>query len=385
MAVLSMQQKPETTTAPKARLVAPPIPLERPKARVLSKGQYKTFSLRVRPEASKSPTYDYTLPFYGNNGESPEEWLIFQRGLKTVLKGQNVDDAPTKFAVARGLLLGDALSVFENKCEELEEETEEAFDKCLMAVTISVFPQNAVLLQKRFMRRHLRKPRTTKTRDHVARLVEMNNYLPLFPPKVDGDTVTAPTKLPEDELLDLMEYGVPKTWQNQMTLQDFDPLANSLDKFVNFCERLERVEDEQGPLDQKGKSDDSDKKKKSKKRGRGRGNDSTNVDSTSRRGTYCMLHGEDCGHNTDGCKTLKAQAKRLKADYKNKKDSYKKKDKEEIHSLAKEVGKVLSKGLRKRAFKEELKAFENLSLSDDSDASASGSDASNDDSSVDSE
>eukprot|EP00957_Ditylum_brightwellii_P071601 5443714-Ditylum_brightwellii.AAC.1 len=42
----------------------------------------------------------------------PEEWIKFRRGLQAVLKGQNVTQGPASYAVAKMLLKGNALMVF---------------------------------------------------------------------------------------------------------------------------------------------------------------------------------------------------------------------------------------------------------------------------------
>ena len=72
--------------------------------------------------------------------------------------------------------------------------------------------------------------------DYIARVIEINNYLTEFPPTVvGGDAI----KLPDDELLDLLEFGIPIKWQRQMQVQNFKPTAGTLREFQDFCKRLE--------------------------------------------------------------------------------------------------------------------------------------------------
>ena len=52
---------------------------------------------------------------------------------------------------------------------------------------------------------------------------------------------TAPTALPTDELLDLLEFGIPLKWQQQMYLQGFEPINRTVNEFVEFCTQLEAV------------------------------------------------------------------------------------------------------------------------------------------------
>ena len=86
------------------------------------------------------------------------------------------------------------------------------------------------------------------TQDYVARISEMNSYLPLFPPVA---TRTAPEKLPDDEIVNLLEFEVPNSWQKAMILQDFDPLQKTVREFIQFCKKLEQVEHTDGSVPMK--------------------------------------------------------------------------------------------------------------------------------------
>eukprot|EP00957_Ditylum_brightwellii_P063409 4812835-Ditylum_brightwellii.AAC.1 len=60
--------------------------------RTLEQGTYHTYKLCTNPADPDSPTYELSIPF--STEESPEEWINFRRGLKAVLKGQNVTQGP---------------------------------------------------------------------------------------------------------------------------------------------------------------------------------------------------------------------------------------------------------------------------------------------------
>eukprot|EP00957_Ditylum_brightwellii_P156205 11889628-Ditylum_brightwellii.AAC.1 len=83
----------------------------RPAPRQLERGQFHTYKLRTTPADATSPIYKLSVPFFGEG--TPEEWIKFRRGLSTVLKGQNVTQGPPSYAVAKTLLKGDVLMVFE--------------------------------------------------------------------------------------------------------------------------------------------------------------------------------------------------------------------------------------------------------------------------------
>ena len=78
-----------------------------------------------------------------------------------------------------------------------------------------LFPQRALQQQKRYMRRSLRKPRNMSIRMYVNRILELNDQLASYPGTGDNQDGT---KLPEDEILDLLEFGIPNTWQKAMLL-----------------------------------------------------------------------------------------------------------------------------------------------------------------------
>ncbi len=87
-----------------------------------------------------------------------------------------------------------------------------AYSKCLNHVTTHIFPPQALVRQKRYLRRSMRKPRDTTTREYVVRIRELNNYLARFPPFGDANK----QKLPDDELIDAVEFSIPNAWRKKM-------------------------------------------------------------------------------------------------------------------------------------------------------------------------
>ena len=130
------------------------IPLRKVQTMKDEEKESMTFQLRSDPKNEKSITYCVSLtPF---NIGSPEEWLTFMKTLRVIFKGQNLTSGPEQFTMARRLLEGNALAVFENKVttDNLTKSTVN-LDKALAAVTADVFPSNTLMLQKRQMRRFI--------------------------------------------------------------------------------------------------------------------------------------------------------------------------------------------------------------------------------------
>ena len=232
---------PKRSSKTPAGFAPPPIPLERPVTKELEKDDYVSLKLKTVPRSSTSAEYSLNVPYFRSG--TPEEWLKFLTNMERVFIGQNLSTGPHKFSMARRLLIGESLSHFEKKAESFVEVVEqvenchksiENFEKCLQAVTMTVFPQKALMTQKRYMRRIMRKPRAMKTRDYCARYAEINKYLEEFPPFKGKQQA-----IPQDEILEHLEFAIPSSWQKQMVLQGFNTLERSVEDFIEFCERLE--------------------------------------------------------------------------------------------------------------------------------------------------
>jgi hypothetical protein len=49
-------------------------------------------------------------------------------------------------------------------------------------------------------------------------------------------------ELDEDGIINILKFGIPHLWQNNMVLQVFDPMESTLAELVDFCERHEFTE-----------------------------------------------------------------------------------------------------------------------------------------------
>merc|ERR1712127_1028673 len=93
------------------RHLVPPIPLERSENKQPNKGEFLTMKCRSQPAEANSPSYDVTIPYFGSG--TPEEWLRFRSSLDKVIHGHNATTGPSRYALVRKLLEGDALAAFE--------------------------------------------------------------------------------------------------------------------------------------------------------------------------------------------------------------------------------------------------------------------------------
>ena len=159
----------------------------------------------------------------------PKNGFVSQETWRKFFTGQILTRVSQRYACVRRLLGGNALTVFDLTAAELRSETTQQLQDVLRALRNQVFPQRTLQKQKRYMRWALRKPRSMSIRIYVNRVLELNDQLENFPGT--GNDVNE-TKLPEDEVLDLLEFGIPNSWQKAMVLQDFDPQVHTVNDFV---------------------------------------------------------------------------------------------------------------------------------------------------------
>jgi hypothetical protein len=104
-----------------------------------------------------------------------------------------------------------------------------------------------------------------KVRTYYQHLVRVNqDELPALPPFGRSQ------HLLDDEIIDILCYGTPKSWSREMDRQGFDPLTLTPTQVVDFLERIEQSEDFDGQcIDYSQKSSGNSKKDSSKEKGRG--------------------------------------------------------------------------------------------------------------------
>ena len=180
MKVAPIFDKKDDASSSSRKVNLPPIPFERAESGKLKKGAYASMKLRNNPGDPDSPGYDIHVKYFKEG--SCEEFLLFETDLRRVFAGQAATTGPLKFATARRLLEGAALTTFNLALPAGATETIPTFEACLEAVRASVFPYQAASNQRRFLRRVLRKKAEVTIKQFVDQVLELNNYLARFPP-----------------------------------------------------------------------------------------------------------------------------------------------------------------------------------------------------------
>jgi len=241
-----------------------------------------------------------------------------------------------------------------------------------------IFPRNALANQKSWLRRsrQARKTNEMLTRRWVARIQEINMMLPEFPPEFSQEQ-----KLRSEDLIEILEYGIPNTWKAKMVEQGFIPADHTPAEFVECCEKFESAEqmlgltnnprsdkpqDRQGSKpngSQNGAETNSDSSKTSAKTSKGRNNTLKRCKSYSESDGKdgCAYHVNTTTHRSNECKVLMAQAKSMRGQHaaafkgNSKKSNSNRSNEGDFHALVTKAKDVMQK-LAKSAKKHQVKA-----------------------------
>ena len=87
----------------------------------------------------------------------------------------------------------------------------------------SSLPRQVLAEVKRALCQDMREPSDVKVRPHYQHLTRVNNKeITGLPPAFD-----ATQKLSDEEMIDIILFGAPRTWQNEMDHQGFDPMEKT--------------------------------------------------------------------------------------------------------------------------------------------------------------
>ena len=266
----------KTITVPKKEQIPLPLIPEEDEGEI-DKTLIASFKLFSNPADTASPKYSFTMRKLSGT-ESLRRAIKWKKDIHTVMAGLAISTAPGSDAIINQVCSGAALTSYTTTVERLRlarhdaarnaaytavtkntGETDVDFIRRrvtardavvtpveeadvregIRSIIIDMAPFKVLEKQKRAMRRFMRKPHDMKTRVYVNLMSNINNEeLPNLPPNF-----SVAQKLSIDELIDLVTYGIPKSWLKKMDEHDFDPLAGALNDLVNFCERMEASED----------------------------------------------------------------------------------------------------------------------------------------------
>ena len=186
-----------------------------------------------------------------------------------------------------------------------------------------------------------------KVRTYYQNLLRLNGEeLPNLPPFGPNQSLS------NDELLDIVLFGTPRSWQNEMERQGFDPMEKQLFQVIDFMENIETTET--NPMTKvTGKSDG---KKPAK------GKDSKDSSSKKKAPYFCKEHGPNYTHDTKDCKVLQ---KKGSGNNQGGNKSWNRKASESSAKSKKELATLIAKTVTKNV-KKQLASADKKRKSDDS-------------------
>ena len=117
------------------------------------------------------------------------------------------------------VLKGDAIAKFLQKANLVGSCTVANFTTVMATITVHTY---AYCDKRRYMQSYLRKPPEMKVRSFTTRLIQLNTYLPYFPPDRPGQLVTS---LPHDDIKGILYHAMPNTmWKKKMVEKRYNHL-----------------------------------------------------------------------------------------------------------------------------------------------------------------
>jgi len=125
-----------------------------------------------------------------------------------------------------------------NNHEPLDHLTEpygpEVVKDSLNEVIKNLLPNKTLQRVKQHLRRETRKPLDMSVKQYIMHIYRINTEeIARCPPAYNYTQCLTP-----DEIIDILLFGAPKSWQHEMDRQGFNPLAKTVTEVVEFMERI---------------------------------------------------------------------------------------------------------------------------------------------------
>ena len=176
----------------KAAYLTPPLPLvEETVALDKTSTDVIEFQLKQRAGTTGANAATYKMKVSRFQEGSVGDWIAVRKAISELWTQNSIIRPEDKVANIHAILREDSLTAFQAAVQELTHVTDDTgnvtvvvlSDAIVMAglnaVALTVFPHRALMLQKTWMRRGMKKPRELSFRKTVAAVGKLNNCLPL--------------------------------------------------------------------------------------------------------------------------------------------------------------------------------------------------------------
>jgi hypothetical protein len=173
---------------------------------------------------------------------TPQQWIDLLRDLQEIWTQNSVNGGTDRASTVRAVVKGESITLFETSLQEArtnDEGEEQAMtsahvDTALNGVATTVFPHQALEIQKLWRNRRMFKPTELTTRQTAAAINRLNNALPLFPLGTDA------SKFTDTEIIGLLEWSLPPAWRTKFDLDGYIPTLHNRAKLIEKFEAIER-------------------------------------------------------------------------------------------------------------------------------------------------
>jgi hypothetical protein len=364
------------------------LPLLPEEKQMLTKDNSISVDIRTTPADADSPKYKISVRVLSGH-EAVRSVIQWRKDTAKVIRGLNITTALNKTTMLESMMSGTPLTFFQASLLGLSEQartsaaalaeaatpgtgaavlatdatnfvTDALVEASLDNVLLNIIPKKALQKVKRYLRRECRKPADMKVRMYFQHLIRINmQEMPCLPPFGMNQMLS------DDEILDIILFGTPKSWQREMDRQGYDPLDHTTTEVVDFLEQIESSEEFDGTKVNSNKSKSHTQSKGKPKH-----------ENTPRMQKYCTEHGQG-NHSTEECYKLHGKRHKpnterdSKSKYANKTwtrkaDEGNKKSKQELNSFMKKAIKAgvqkelaaIDPSKKKRKTDEDLAAFD---------------------------
>ena len=175
---ISLKKKWNTGTV-QVQIYPPPIPLIKSKNDEKLDKDFFQIKFCSDPTSEKLDLYELKMALFDN--DEPGDLLLFIRNFNMTLKVSGMLKAGADIQYLQTLVRGEALRQFDVLSAEVDSDITEALTYIILGLVTYFLPVNALPKKNRAMRRGMRKLCGIKVRRYAARLVDLNEYLNVFP------------------------------------------------------------------------------------------------------------------------------------------------------------------------------------------------------------
>ena len=160
-------------------LDTPLIPLTKIKNNENSDKDCVKIKLRRNPPTQKLDLYQFKMIFFDNG--YPEDFLLFIRNFNMAHEASGTILSGLKIQYLCTMVHGEALRQFDTFSDEVVINPSKNLKSIILVLGTYVFPVSTISKQKCAIHRGMRNRRSLKIRLYAACMIDINNYLDVFP------------------------------------------------------------------------------------------------------------------------------------------------------------------------------------------------------------